>query len=279
MSLQYGITSIQLIPQSDFAAQQNENGGWTANQSFLCKKGALDSPSVAGKFLFGKQLTELDPDADQIYKFLYLSKIRNISTVEGGYTRIDCQFDGYTSASADFDPNEPDPVPTYSKRGVLVDAPLDEHPKWKALADTEKFALGLLIKGDAISSPNFTGVGTYGEDGTWAAWEDDSGPIVLSGDALEFATLIAQGKTTYKMASYEYIHRWESTSGVTTAQMNDLGKISTPSGSPPKPNASRDWMLVGVNEEQHGSSGFRFSNELVYLLSDEGGHDSFLYSS
>jgi hypothetical protein len=279
MSLQYGITSIQLIPQSDFAAQQNENGGWTANQSFLCKKGALDSPSVAGKFLFGKQLTELDPNADQIYKFLYLSKIRNISTVEGGYTRIDCQFDGYTSASADFDPNEPDPVPTYSKRGVLVEAPLDEHPKWKALTAASRNRLSLCMLQPDLNTFNLES-GTYGYyDGS--IFTEHSGEFweVPTGDELEFATLIAQGKTTYKMASYEYIHRWESTEGVTTAQMNDLGKIATPSGSPPKPNATRDWMLVGVNEEQHGSSGFRFTNELVYLLSDEGGHDSFLYSS
>ena len=275
----YGLNNVNLIPQLDFSAQQNENGGWVANQSFYCQKGALDNPAVAGRFLFGKRLTELDPNADLIYNFLYLSKIRNITTVEGGYTKIDCEFTGYTANTYEINPSEPDPVPTFSKRGVLVEAPLDEHPKWKALTATQKFALGLLIKGDAVSSPDFTGVGNYMESGYWNPWQDDSGEIVLSGDALEFATRIAQGKTTYKMASYEYTHRWESTKGITTAQMNDLGKISTPEGDPPKPSSSRDWLLVGVNEEQHGSSGFRYTNELVYLLSDDGGHDSFLQDS
>jgi hypothetical protein len=56
--------------------------------------------------------------------------------------------------------------------------------------------------------------------------------------------------------------------------MNRLGKIDNPSGSPPKPGAGRNWLLVGVNEEQSGNS--LFNNELVYLLSDDGGHDEFL---
>ena len=274
----HGITETQLIPGPDFSARQNENGGWTATQSFKCVRGGFDKTINQSRLARGTRLTTLDPDADRIFSFLALTRILAVDSVEGGYTKIACEFSGFTSNSFLDDPEIPDPIPTYYKRGALVEAPLDEHPIWKALSDTEKFALGLLIKGDAVAKPDFTGVGTYNDSGTWSAWEDGSGPIVLTGDAIEFAKRIAQGKSTYKLGTYEYTHRWEASTGISASQMNDLGKISVPSGSPPKPGAGRNWMLVGANEEQHGSGDFRFSNELVYLLSDEGGHDSFLQS-
>jgi hypothetical protein len=275
MAKLYGITTTQIIPQPDFSARGSDNGGITATQSFWVRNGALASTVVLNKFVSGATLLSLDPNCEKNYERLLLTKALSVSSVEGGYVNLEMEFNGFGSGSFD---NESAviPVPTYSKRGVLYEAPLDEHHKWKSLDDTDKFALGLLINGSAVCSPDFTGVGSYGEAGTWAAWEDDSGPIVLSGDALEFAKRIAQGKVTFKAASYEYTHRWESNSGVSAATMNDLGKISTPSGSPPTPGTGRNWLMVGVNEEQAGAGNYRFTNELVYLLSEEGGHDSFL---
>jgi hypothetical protein len=276
----YGHTANSIVPQSDFDAGQNENNGWEATQSFNIKKGDLDSQSIQTAFPLGARLRTLDPNCDVFFSGLKISKILAISNIEGGWTRITCRFVGFGNSgeTAGSSTGEPTPAPTFSKRGVLIDAPLDEHPKWKALGDADKFALGLLIKGDAVSSPDFTGVGSYSESGTWAAWEGESGPIALVEDALEFAKRIAQGHTTYKQATYEYTHRWESNLGVSVQKMNDLGKISEPTGEPPAPGTGRNWLLAGVNEEQYGSGDYRFTNELVYLLSDEGGHDEFLQS-
>lgn len=278
MGTLYGITDTEVIPQSDFYAVQTENGGWTATQTFWFKKGGVDSPSIAAKFQIGNALAALDPDTDDLFTFLRLTRISSVQTIEGGYTAVGCEFTGFSTNTYQSSPTTPDPAPTYSKRGVLIEAPLDEHPKWKALTDDEKFALGLLIRGEAVSKPDFTGVGTYDDDGVWQAWQNLSGEITLTGDAVEFAKRIAQGRTTYKLGTYQYTHRWEASTGISATVMNDLGKISTPSGSPPAPGTGRDWLLEGVNEEQHGSGNFSFTNELVYLLSDEDGHDSFLQS-
>jgi hypothetical protein len=274
----YGITDTQIIPQADFDASQNENGGWTARQSFQIKKESVDNSAIQAAFPLGVTLLSLDPNAAEFFGFLRLARVNSLATVEGGYTKIGCEFVGYTGGSSG-DPGEPAPAPTYSKRGVLSEASLDGHPKWKALAALEQNALGKLISGEWSYGPDPFATGgafyTYIPGELNTAVEPDP---ITSSDALEFANRIAQGRTTYKLGTYEYTHRWESNKGISSATMNDLGKISTPSGSPPTPGAGRDWMLVGANEEQYGSGDFRFTNELVYLLSDEDGHDSFLQS-
>lgn len=277
MAKLYGHAANTIVPQDDFSATQSENGGYEASQSFRIRKRDIDSSGVASRFPKGALLSNLDPNCDRLFAFLRLSRIKSVQNVAGGWQLITAGFVGFAGDQAT---NEETQVsqPTYSKRGTLVDMPLDEHPKWKALTSDQKFGLGLLIKGDAVSSPNFTKVGSYNEDGKWYAWENDSGEIVLSGDALEFATRIAQGRTTYRMATYEYHHRWQSNRGLSAAQMNDLGKISTPDGAPPTPGGGRDWLLVSVDEEQTGSGDFLFDNALSYLLSDKGGHDDFLQS-
>ena len=276
-----GHTTNSIVPQSDFSASKNENGGWTASQSFQILKGSLDNLAVKGKFPGGATLRSLDPDCDDLFAFLRLSKVLSIRTVDGGWTRITVEFVGFSDGTSTSDPPLSTPIPTYTKRGALSEAPLDEHPKWKDLTNLEKWYLGQMITGELMMNQALTLVGHYQEDTfgrTFVQATDNSDdPITRTGDALDFAKRIAQGKTTYKFGTYEYTHRWEDNVGISAAQMNKLGKIATPSGNPPKPGTGRDWMMTGVNEEQYGSGDFRFTNEITYLLSDEGGHDDFLY--
>jgi hypothetical protein len=284
MAKLYGHAPNKLVPQDDFHAYQNENGGWECTQSFNIRKGDISNQSVYSIFVVGTRLSEYDPNCDEIFTGMRLSKMTGIHNVPGGWQKITLKFVGFTTTGGgDFD-SEPTTVAqaTFSKRGTLVDAPLDEHPKWKTLEDSEKWALGLFMKGDMAANSAMTAVGTYEEYDyrrTFAtAIDNDSSPITFSVAAQEFIKRIAQGKMTYKMATYEYHHRWQSNKGVTAAQMNKLGKIATPTGSPPTPGAGRDWLLVGVDEEQNGSGDFLYDNVLSYLLSDEGGHDEFLQS-
>lgn len=263
----YGITATDIVPQSDFAAKQNENGGWAATQSFVIRKGGVDAVTIRNQFVSGKYLTELDPNADQYFAFLRLASIGSIETIEGGWTKIKVEFVGlYVTYNA---PDEEAQAPTYSKRGMLIEKPFSEHPKWAACSTYGKNILAKMLNGN----------GELLSDGTVEYMSNVNGRQVsdpLTGDSLEFATRISEGKTTYPLGTYEYTHRWESSTGITAAQMNKLGRIATPSGSPPTPGTGRNWLLTGVNEEQYGSGDFRFQNELTYLLSDEGGHDSFL---
>ena len=274
MAKLYGHAANAVIPQDDFHAYQNENGGWECTQSFNIRKGDISNQSVYSIFVIGTRLSEYDPNCDEIFTGMRLSKMTGIYNVTGGWQKITLKFVGFTtSAGGDFD-SEPTTVAqaTFSKRGTLTEAPLNEHPKWKNLTDDEKYLLGRCLSDKATFDPETNNVN----------WRDPdldilrTSPTPLVDDALTFAQKITQGITTYKMATYEYHHRWQSNKGVTAAQMNKLGKIATPTGSPPTPGIGRNWLLVGVDEEQNGSGDFLYDNVLSYLLSDEGGHDEFL---
>lgn len=276
MAKLYGTTINGIIPQSDFSASQNENRGWSATQTFRFKKGEVDNLSVATKFQIGTPVITLDPNVDAFFAYLLLSRIVAVITMDGGWTDITCEFVGFSGATS---PNDPSvvPQPTYAKRGTLRSMPISEHPKWKALSDTQKTILGYILSGSYLWDIGDQEVKIIIDDGSLFA--NDTLTALVTGDAITFADLLTQGQTTYDLGTYEYTHRWEDNEGISAAKMNLLGKIvSSPSGDPPKPGTGRNWILVGANEEQHGSGDFRFTNELQYLLSDEGGHDSFLYS-
>jgi hypothetical protein len=63
---------------------------------------------------------------------------------------------------------------------------------------------------------------------------------------------------------------------MTAAQLNKLGRISTPRGGPPTPTGSRNWMLTGASQEQRGDL---YQTQLEWSLSEREGHDSFLYDT
>ena len=271
----YGLTPNQIIPQGDFSAARNENGGWTASQTFRVKKGGLDNVAINSKFKEGESLNNFDPNVDSLFAYLLLSQITGINTIAGGYTDVTCEFVGFAGSTSTNDPSIV-PIPTFAKRGTLRSAPLSEHKKWKALTAAQKTTLGYLISGLYRWDIAAQQVQKQADDGTWE--EDAALTAIVVGDAAEFADRIAQGDTTYEFGTYEYTHRWEDNEGISESKMNRLGKIvEVPTGDPPKPGNGRNWLLVGANEEQYGSGKYRFTNELQFLLSDEGGWDAFLY--
>lgn len=277
MAILHGVLDDIIYPQPDFQAQQTEHGGWTGSQTFWIKKGGLDRPAIVAMFPAGTRATALDPNCDAYYQFLQLVSISNVRTVEGGFTAITAEYVGFYTTEYESGTTDPKTYPTYSLRGATEERPFIEHPKWEALTDDQKFGLGLLLNGHAIANPTYTAVGTYNEDtGAWSSWEGSGGAIAFTGDAIEFARRISQGKTTYRVGTFSWNARWQGAAGLTAAQLNDLSKISTPLGSPPAVNGSRDWMLVDADQEQQGIGDYCFTNSVGWLLSDRGGHDSFL---
>ena len=277
-----GIVAGSIYPQSDFSASQNENGGWTASQSFIIKKGGLDLPTIQAMFPVGTRATTLDPNCDRYYYFLQLVNISSASNVEGGFTRITVEYVGFFTSEFEAGTADPKTYPTYSLRGTIAEKPFMEHPKWTALDIKFQIALGKLQRGELQMSYEGDTIGSYTEDEGdgrfFALARDVSGAIVtLTGDALEFAKRIAQGETTYKVGAFEWAVRWQGASGLKAAQLNSLSRISNPLGTPPTPNGGRNWMLVSANQEQQGIGDFCFTNEIVWSLSERGGHDSFLY--
>jgi hypothetical protein len=274
----HGLDINDIIPQPDFDATQSENGGWSATQSFKLLKGGVDRINIRRIFNGGRPLTELDPDADEFFSFLFLSNLDSVKTVEGGWTLITCSFSGYNyEGTTVVDGNVP--TPTYYKRGVLAPFPIEEHPKYKALDNGSKMILGWLLSGLYIWDISDQEIKMPQADGTMLSYPLLTDALIIAPDAVTFADKIAQGNTTYTRATYEHTARWEEDTAFTREQLNELGKIvDDPIGDPPTPTDGRNWMLIGVNESQEGSGDFRFKKELVYQLSDEGGFDEFLYT-
>lgn len=281
MSKIYGFTQNEILPQADFDATESENGGIEATQSFQILRKGLDIPTVRTSFAIGTSLSNLDPNCIGIFAFLQLVKVRSAKVMPGGFMMVSCDFAGYSSTTFDFESGEPDPQPTFSKRGIVVEAPLSEHPKFKQLDDTQKFFLGLVLSGDATTKKSGAGVflGTYKDDGTFMPFmdEDDVDIFILQDtDAFEFLSLIRQGITTYMKSSVSYTHTFESNRPIANSFNDDLGKKADPAGDPGSYD-DRNWVLVGLNQMQTGSGDFMFKNEIEYMLSEKGGYNEFLY--
>jgi hypothetical protein len=201
---------------------------------------------------------------------------------EGGLVTVLVEVTG--SASAQFSAGDlgEDALPTYRLEGRLTEMPFSKHPKWEALTNNEKFALGELIEGNVKPRYDWTQVGNYElVDGfSWALTfvplkDSSNNNITLSGDAIDFAKRIAAGETTYMVPTITYVESTQGTNPMTAAQLNLLGKISTPRGNPPTPAGDRDWMLTGASQEQRGDL---YQTQIEWTLSDREGWDSFLYS-
>jgi hypothetical protein len=97
-----------------------------------------------------------------------------------------------------------------------------------------------------------------------------------SADAIAFATRIQQGQTTYQKSSYTWTESTEGADQLTEPQINKLGKIATPRGTPPEATSGRNWMLTNVSQSQ---SGELYRTNLEWTLSEEDGWDDFLYDT
>jgi len=273
----FGIKPNSVIPQPDFRASKSANGGWTGSQSYQTKRGALDNTAIRDLFPSGVRATELDPNLEQFFKFLRLVNVENISNLPGGFVSITVNFAGMQgSESGTVNPNG-DIAPTYSLRGTARTAPLNYHPKWKALDEKERTALGKLLSGEWAwgKHPDLPGSAkrTYIPGEKAKAVTPDP---ITSENGIKFAQRISEGITSYEGSGFEYSKQWQSNKGISSSQLNKMGKIANPPGNPPEPSGSRNWMLVSADQVQNGDGDYLFSNQVNFLLSEDGGFDNFL---
>jgi hypothetical protein len=268
-----GFSFSDVKPQPGFTATRQENGGYIGRHSFAISRAAWES-GAANQFSKGQPITSFDDSLPFLWNFLKIVETEIVSE-EGDIVMIAVTLSGAQGASYNEEDEAPDP--TYRLSGQLQDAPLSMHPKWAALEDIEKAGLALLIRGQAeYDLPTFK-VGSYSvEDSTFNAIKDSSGTEILmdSEDAKEFALRIARGETTYSRPVITWTESAQGTDGLTNAQLNKLGNVSTPRGDPPEASGTRDWMLTSAFQEQRGDL---FTTDLEWTLSEKGGHDAFLY--
>jgi hypothetical protein len=276
MSTINGLGFSDIEPQPGFTATRDENAGWTGRHTFAIRRTAWANGAVRGRFAKGAAITGLDPDLSAFFQFLKIVSIE-VTSDEGDFTMVSTQLSGGEGATYDENDISSTSAPTYRLSGQLQDAPLSIHPKWEALSEIEKAGLGLLIRGQAeYDLPSFK-VGQYSiEDETFYAIKDSSGAEIVmdAEDAKEFALRIARGETTYLRPVITWTESAQGTNGLTNAQLNKLGNIATPRGTPPEAAGTRDWMLTSAFQE---TTGELTTTDLEWTLSEKGGHDDFLY--
>ena len=269
MATRYGISATGFIPQPDFEANQSENGGWTASQSFVYRTEDLDNYALQANFSQGVSATDLDDSLPSYWSFLYLKSV-SVGESEGGYSRIRVNYSGFVNAdgyggsgSAIYG------VTTYGLSGSVSQRSIIDHPSVVALDDTERKKLGMLLDGGIyydVTSEKYrqeTTLKPFGDEITFTA-----------GDSATFAAKIVMGRTTFDSPTILWNEYREQAVALTASELNDIGKVSTPAGSPPAVTGSRDWKLNSATQDWDGVK-YRISRQ--WELSLAGGWDSETY--
>jgi hypothetical protein len=270
-----GIQHNTIYPQPDFVATQSDTGGWTATQSFYLTRKTWDNHEYRLLFARGNSIVLIDPNTEAYHAFLRVATINPVYE-EGNIVRVNVNFSGATFGQYSDDQLGAGSQTVYRLEGNISEAPLSEHPKWKALPDNEKSTLGRLIDGSAVYIYDADTAGWYaaipGTGQKPAALP--GGAQLVSADAMEFGKLIAQGQTSYRFPTVTWTESAQGTSPMTSSQLNKLGKISNPRGGPPEASGTRDWMLVSASQEQYGDL---YQTNISWELSDKDGWNAFLY--
>lgn len=278
----FGFDSSTFIPAADFTASQSKESLWEGSQSFSISREAFDFFTGSAQLVVGTPATTLDPNLPSFWSFLRLTRI-DAQNVTGGYAKVRIHYAGYFSINQSQDPESGTPT-TFDLSGALEEVPLLEHPKAVALASIEKQALTYLTEGLAVWDIATSKLGTLTPEsgggqpaGTFIPWPDDAQNITTA-DGIAFATLLAEGESTYKRPSYNWTKTYTSEDPLTASDINDLGKVSSPDGDPPTPSGGRDWMMVSANQTQTASTAPTYDIEVSWLLSERGGWNTTLYT-
>ena len=269
-----GLDSTSVRPQPAFRCQQSENGGWTASHTIIVTRAGFDTAGIQALFAKGSLLTGVDAGIPTFFSFLKITDV-SVSAEEGDLITLEVNAAGSTAAQYELGDGsglDIDSLPTYELRGQLSDAGFQHHRKWLPLSDAEKTTLGQLINGEYSYDIESQKIKLIFDDGTMT----DSYSQLASDDAKLFAALIQQGQTTYERSQYTWTESTEGAGQLTEPQLNKLGLIATPRGTPPEAGGTRNWKLTSATQSQQGEL---YRTTLEWQLSDEGGFNSFLYAS
>jgi hypothetical protein len=274
MIKQFLTSSLQWVPQAGFSIEYTENAGIQATQDVLVRNSDFRTGSALVAFVRGVRWEVIFPDVPPIYSGLTLQKF-NPKDRGDGYSLISCVFTGYQlTAEGTTNEEEEEEQPTSSLEGQLIAEPLSTHPKFQALDATAKVVLGYLIGGEYVWDSAASKIKIVISDGSLQI--DETLSAYITGNAIIFAKMIAEGNDTWERGGWTYNYQTESSKGFTPTQLNKLGKIvPNPPGNPTKPPGNWTWLLASPNQSQQGLD--RFRKTLNFKLIQDNAINQFLY--
>lgn len=268
----YGLGEGQYLPGPDFRVENTPNGGATGSQSFLMLRSSWDGLRAQGQFANGQRASDLDENTAS--RGGDVLSVDSVSTADEplGMLRVTVRYAGW-SASYDTGENAREPVPTYTKRGALVQRSILEHPKVRELGEADRQALAKVWDGSNLwdEGTQKVQVRVVDSDGGETYKDVDVQPSTTAAKA--WAREISAGLHTYEAAHVVWEKTWESDTGVPNATASNLGKVDTPDGDPYTPSG-RDWRLDEVSETRAGEL---YRNRTFHTLSEEGGWEAVVY--
>jgi hypothetical protein len=268
---QFLSSTIRLVPQAGYTVTFTENGGVEAQQEVLIRTSDLSSTTA---FRRGNSWESIFPEVPSIFRNLKIKKTDPTDRGDG-FSIIKCTFTGYSYAGNDSS-GEEQTVATSTLSGQLNPDALSSHPKWEPLSNVAKTVLGYLISGEYVWDKNESKIKIVQEDGSLVINSTLSGYI--TGDAIEFANIIAGGETTWDRAGWTYSYHTEGSKPLTAAQLNSLNKIvANPPGNPQKPSSGWTYMLASASQTQSGEE--RFIKTLDFRLIPDISKNQFLYGA
>lgn len=241
----FGILPGQLIPGPDFEAGPDGSGKYTGSQTFTCRKFDFSTVAIQSKIARGTPAPIPYPGLGAEWNFLYVATARH-EHQPGGITKIFVQYEGAATSGPEI--QEDDRSIAYSLSGTLTERPLLSHPKWATdLSSGELPALSALVNGTGrrsswTSSTSIPVIDNYSGE-----------PIgtITSAAGLElYDRLIVKNDTTYLVPSAEWTETKTNLGLISQEDVNGLGFVAVPPGSPPTFDDNRNWLFSGLSQEQ-----------------------------
>lgn len=245
----YGIPAYGWIPGPDFRGGFDSQGMWTGSQTFYVRKFDFESEPIRTVFRKGTPAPTLYPNLSTTWAFLLVDDVTH-EDKPLGITEIHVNYKGF-SAEWDYD-GDGDESATYAMNGTLVDRPMTEHPKFKALGAQERRLIAEAVDNKAKRKYNETAVAGSGVTVT-DMFDKELGSISSDNGIALWNQMIDDGDKIWESSAIEWTKSATNQGGITAAQIEKLGWIDTPLGSPPA-IAPRNWRMTSISDSQTKTS-------------------------
>lgn len=232
-----------LVRTHELELVRDDKGLWSGSQIYYCAADRLST------------LMPARGSAHPEYSWLTAEGAR-VTGEEGGWMKIQVDYTGMLGSGTGDD--EDDNPPTYTMSLALSEEPLESHPRYDTLTDDDVQDAVTLAKNPATDA-----------DGKPVP-ADTTGWAVLK---VELYDRIRRGFDSFRDPKVTWRKDWVS--NTRPSNLNDVGNIATPGGSPPSPASGRNWLSAGLESRERGGV---FENSETFELSGRGGWNEDIYA-
>lgn len=245
----YGIPAYGWIPGPDFRGGFDSQGMWTGSQTFYVRKFDFESEPIRTAFRKGTPAPTLYPNLSTVWAFLLVDDVTH-EDKPLGITEIHVNYKGFsTEWNFDGEEDDDDTSGTYSMNGTLVDRPMTEHPKFKALGAQERRLISEALDNKAKRKYNETAVAGSGVTVT-DMFDKTLGSISTDEGIALWNQMIDDGDKIWEASSIEWTKSATNRGGIADAQLAGLGWIDALVPGGPPAIAPRNWRLTSASDSR-----------------------------